>query len=163
MQRTDFERFRAVMTGMAKLYERELDAPLLDAYWLSLRDWDLAQFEAAAAYLMQTCEFMPRPAAFTKLREASRPSAGESWARVLEHIKGAYRDGAGLDDGGPIDRAVQALGGYAAIAFRNIDHLHFVERRFVERYDELCDAAAVSERFAQALDAPLQHFRVGRQ
>ena len=80
MQQSDFQRFRAVMTGMAKVYERELDALLLDAYWVALRDWSLEDFERAAGELMRTNEFMPRPAAFNALRKAAtKLLASEAW------------------------------------------------------------------------------------
>lgn len=86
MQQADFTRFRAVMTGMGELYQRELSGPLLDAYWLALRDWPLAEFEAAAAHLMATATFMPRPAEFNALRKAGRQTAGEAWLAVLENV-----------------------------------------------------------------------------
>ena len=134
MQRSDFPRFRELMAGMAKLYERELDAPVLDAYWLALADWSLEEFERAAAHLMATSAFMPRPAHFTALRKAETPTAGEAWARVLEHVKGAYRDGSGIDRGGPIDQAARGLGGYRVIAFYDTAYLGALERRFAEYY-----------------------------
>lgn len=133
MQQSDFERFRAVMVGMGKVYEREIDGPLLDAYWLALRTWPLKDFEAAAAHLMQVSEFMPRPAAFANLRKSASPTTGEAWSQVLEHIRGAYRDGSGIDDG-PIDAAVRALGGYRALAMHNSDFMHVMERRFAEHF-----------------------------
>lgn len=136
MQQADFQRFHAIMTGMAKVYEREIDNPLLDAYWLALGDWSLGEFERGAATLMRTSKFMPRPADFNDLRKADRPTAGEAWARVLEHCKrGRYRDGSGIDP--EIDQAVRALGGYRAIAMTEVDQLRFVERRFAEHYGDI--------------------------
>lgn len=139
MQPADMDRFRAVMAGMAKLYERELDAPLMDAYWLALRRWSLHEFEQAAGHLMTTSKFMPRPADFNELRKAARPTAGEAWAEVLEHIKGGYRSG-GLNP--ETDHAVRTLGGYRALAMLDADQLPWLERRFAEHYG---DMAAVAE------------------
>ena len=36
MHGSDSTTFRALMTGLGKVYEREIDEPLLDAYWLAL-------------------------------------------------------------------------------------------------------------------------------
>lgn len=139
MQQADFTRFRAVMTGMGELYQRELSGPLLDAYWLALRDWPLAEFEAAAAHLMATATFMPRPAEFNALRKAGRQTAGEAWLAVLENVRrSAYRYGDTV--GGAADRAVAALGGYHVVGHCDLDKLGFPERRFAEHYDALQDA-----------------------
>lgn len=142
MRQADFQRFRAVMTGIAKVYEREIDGALLDAYWLALRDWSLADFEAAAAHLMRTSKFMPRPADFHELREAGRQTAAEAWLQALRHAaSSAYRNG---PLGDPlIDRAVRAIGGYGAIAMCDEDKLHFIERRFAEHYESIQDAEEV--------------------
>lgn len=142
MERNDFERFRDVMTGMAKVYERELDGLVLDAYWMALRDWTLAEFERAAAHLIAHSEFMPRPAAFNAMRQSmAQPTVGEAWARVLEHIKGPYRSGMGIDDGGPIDTAVAGLDGYRELALCEVQFLPRL--RFAERYEEALDMATL--------------------
>jgi hypothetical protein len=155
MQQTDFQRFKALMNGMAKLYERELDGPVLDAYWLALRNWELADFEAGAAHLMRTSTFMPRPADFETLRKAGRPTAGEAWASVLASVRAGYSrwTGGGVSrdpsftppDNVLIDRAVQAIGGYDAIGMSNRDQTPFLERRFCEHYDAIRDAEEVRQ------------------
>jgi hypothetical protein len=178
MQQSDFARFRAVMTGMGELYQRELSGPLLDAYWLALRDWSLADFEGAAAHLMATATFMPRPAEFNALRKAGRPTAGEVWPKVVEFVRrGYYRW-----EGGPVSRnnavpipelpdlaraAVQALGGFHVIAMHDESKLHFLERRFAEHYDAMRDAedvrAAVPQIAAHGASAlPMPNLRIGR-
>lgn len=144
MQTDDFPRFHAVMQGMAKLYERDLDRVLLDVYWLALGSWSLAQFEQAAGHLMATSRFMPRPADFTDLRRASRPTAGEAFARALKHAaSSAYRSGP-LGDA-VIDAAVAALGGYGVIAMSDDEGVRFLERRFAEHYGAIAEVEAVRD------------------
>lgn len=162
----EFSRFHAVMTGMAELYQRELSPVLLDAYWISLRDWPLEAFEAAAGQLMKTAEFMPRPADFTALRKAGRATAGEAWAKVLEFARKGYIrwDGGGRPtrdnsvespDEQLIDRAVRAIGGYEAIAMSPTDKTHFLEKRFCEHYSDIQDAEEIREAVPQiAFDEP---------
>jgi hypothetical protein len=149
MKGTDLARFKETMTRLAKVYDRELDAVVLDAYWTALSDWAIEDFETAALHLMRSSVHMPRPADFNALRKASRPTAAEAWARVLQHCKGAYRDGGGLDGGGPIDDAVAGLGGYKAIAHYNIDYLGALQRQFVDRYGEQSDAHETRESVPQ--------------
>lgn len=145
MQQTDFGRFKAIMAGMAKLYEKELEPILLDVYWLALRDWTLGEFESAAGQLMRTQTFMPRPAEFMALKRAAQPTAGEAWARVLQHLKGAYRAGWLTPE---IDRAVAPLGGYRALAMMPTDELHWQEKRFAEHYADMAEAGETRESLA---------------
>lgn len=134
MTADDFSRFRSVLAGMSKLYERELDAPLLDAYWLALRDWPLAEFEQAAGHLMRSARFMPRPADFTDLRKAARMTSSEAFAVALQHGRGAWRAGPAVPE---VERAVQGIGGWLLIAHATTDNLRFLERRFADAYAEL--------------------------
>jgi len=148
MQASDFARFRAVMTGMAELYQRELSGPLLDAYWLALAEWDLTEFEAAAAQLMKTEEFMPRPVSFNNLRKAGRTTAAEVWIDVLDHARhdspnfmnGHVR---GLSD--LANRALNAIGGLNAVAMSDPSKTVFLERRFSEVYEQMSESDEVRE------------------
>lgn len=155
MHESDANRFRDVIRGLGKVFGSEADAVLLDAYWLALRDWPFEEFERAAKQLLLTSKFMPRPADFHELRKAALPTAGEAWAKVLQHLKGGYRFGAGLtpeiEGTGltpQIDRVVASIGGYRALAMMDIDQLPWMERRFAEHYRELAD---VSERRGEPL------------
>ena len=144
MTADDYERFRNVITGMARMFEREVDAQLLDLYWLALRSWPLDEFENTAAHLLGTCRFMPRPVDFNECRQAQLPTAGEAWAQVLDCVKRSdYRRG--ITPGGAIDAAVQAVGGFAVIGFTDEEKLGFVERRFSEAYKDAQKVTATRE------------------
>lgn len=138
MLQADFARFRAVMAGMAELYQRELSGTLLDAYWLALRDWALPDFEAAAGHLMATATFMPRPSDFNALRKAGRETAAEAWARVVADSP-RWRQGIQGDDDPLIDACIRAVGGNEKIAMTDVAELHWLEKRFTEAYEELRD------------------------
>ena len=138
MHANDFERFRGVMAGMAKVYEREIDSTLLDAYWLALRDWPLADFEQAAGHLLGNSKFMPRPADFNDLRRASKPAAAEVWAlarKSIQYTPHGYVEKAGIDP--LISQALRVIGGPDALAMCPADKLTFLEKRFSEAYANL--------------------------
>lgn len=148
MQQNDFQRFRAVLNGMAKLYDKELDSVLLDAYWMALRPWSLGDFEAAAATLMETSRFMPRPVDFKSIRDAGINTASEMWPQVLTACV-QWRDSLlSIDD--RTDRAVAALGGYRAIAMADTEMaLPHLGRRFIEIYTELTEVDGARESLSQ--------------
>jgi len=149
---TDGNRFRSLLAGMGRMFGQDLDGVVLDAYWLALRDWSFEAFEAACGQLTRTSKFMPRPADFVALAKAHETTPSEAWDAVLQHCKGAYRDGSGIDDGGPVDQAVAGLGGYRAVAFYNIEFLPVLARQFAERYDESRDVSATRAALPQLAD-----------
>lgn len=154
MQQPDFTRFRAVMAGMAEMYQRELSGTLLDAYWLALRDWSLPDFEAAAGHLMAVNTFMPRPSDFNALRKAGRPTSAEAWQLAWQgNPTGDYA----------IAQALAAAAGPERLGMINIDRLPWVEKRFREAYDELVDVVEhreavpqITQHTAPRLDGPTQ-------
>lgn len=139
----DYEAFCEIVIAFAELKGRKLSAPAIELYWRAMQHWTIEDFRAAAEHLLRTCEWMPLPSHFEALRKSSNPTAAEAWERVLEHCKGRYRDGSGVDDGGPIDRAVAGIGGYRAIAFHDSEKAHFLQREFAQRMRELEDVDAV--------------------
>lgn len=145
MQPSDGNRFRNLLIGIGRVYSQEPDALMLDAYWVALRDWPMKDFELACAQLLKTSKFMPRPADFTQLRDASRLTAGEAWALVLDIARsGDYQHGHVLEDA-QIAAAVRAIGGYHAIGMSNTDQTPFLERRFAEHYDAIGEREDIRE------------------
>lgn len=139
MQEKDYDAFTEVIIGFAEMKGKTLSSAAIKLYWNTMQHWSLTDFRMAAQQLLRTCEFMPTPKDFEDLLKAGRVTVGEAWEAVLQHCKGAYRDGSGIDSGGPVDRAVAALGGYRAIAFHDSEKLHFLERQFADRFAELED------------------------
>jgi hypothetical protein len=150
MQATDFERFEAIMLGMGEMYGKDVSSVLLDAYWIALRSWDLKDFEAACGHLMEHAKFMPRPAEFTALRKAGRPTAAEAWIKARQSLVWGlhgYTERAGADP--LISRALRAIGGANVLAMTDEDKLPFLERRFIEHYESMSDATDTRESVPQ--------------
>lgn len=146
----DKPRFLAVLAGLAavKPGNTKLTPEALEVWWMALREWDLGDFEAAAAHLLRTSEFMPNPYHFERLRKSGRQTAGEAWAAVLEYVRKGFwhwtgggiptPNGLAPEPPDPLtERVVRALGGYQVIAGSREDGLPFLERRFSEHYDAM--------------------------
>ena len=136
MQPTDKPRFATIVTCIYGLKDKTPTKVQLEAWWIAMQaDWTIEEFEAAAAKVMQTAEYLATPADFAKLRKAATPDAGAAWALVMQHIRsGKYRDGIPIGDP-VIDAAAAAVGGYKAIAFHDVDKLHFLARTFGEHFE----------------------------
>lgn len=152
MTPNDRQKFAAIITGFAELKGKSLSRAALDLYWHAMQDWSIADFETAAAILLRKCQFMPMPKDFDDLRSAARPTAGEAWAAVLQHLKGGYRTG-GLSP--EIDRAVAALGGYRTLAMMPVDQLPWQAKRFAEAFAEVQDVAEARAALPEVLRAAL--------
>jgi hypothetical protein len=160
MTNQDLEDFGRAIVGLAEVHGRQTTPQLVRLYWSALQHWRRDEFLAAAKHFLRA-RFMPKPFDFEQLRRSGMPTAAEAWARVLTHTRGPYRDGSGLDDDGPIDRAVAGLGGYRALAFRDTQYLAIDERRFVAVFDQLVDVdearRAVPEIASKVADGLLDH------
>jgi len=86
------------------------------------------------------------------LRKKGEVSAHEAWAKALHHAEGAWRKGV-LGDA-LTDRVVGMLGGYSVVAFTNTDKLGFLERRFLDAYNDLLDTSVVREALPDLTERP---------
>lgn len=139
--------FLAVLNGLAAVKPgAKLTPEALEVWWRAMRPWSIEDFRAAAAELVRTVEFFPNPFHFEQLRKAaSRITAGEAWARVREVARAG-----GTTSGDPrIDRVARVLGGYRTLGMTSTDQMQFLERRFVEHFEDMGDADDAREALPQ--------------
>lgn len=166
MQHSDRTEFLKVLNGLAAMKGKPLAVEALDLWWLSMQKWSLADFKAAAAHLVTSCQFMPTPYDFAQLKKAGELTAGEAWAEAIAYCSGKRKD----VPTGRVARAARAVGGFHAIGHANIEtSLPHIERRFKEAYEELADVEETREALPQvatskdllALDKPRNVVDIG--
>jgi hypothetical protein len=145
MQESDVTQFRNVIVGMGRMFGQEIDALVLEMYWLALKGWELGEFKAAAAKLLGSAKFMPRPADFNELRNASRLTAGEAFAAAMAVARQSSQHRANTSGDARIDAAAAACGGYFAMGMNQTEKLGFLERRFAEHFESISDATEARE------------------
>lgn len=143
MDSGDRPEFVRVLNGLAAIKRVDLTKEAYEIWWQSMKNWSIDDFRDAAGYLLKNCQFMATPYDFEQLRKKGKPSPHEAWAMALHHADGAWRQGV-LGDA-LIDRVVAALGGYSVIALTHKDKLGFLERRFLDTYNDLLDTSVVRE------------------
>lgn len=142
MRPSDKPKFVTTLVGLAAIKGRELTDEAIDLWWLSMAAWSIEDFTAAAAHLIGACQFMPTPYDFAQLRKAGEPTAGEAWERVLA--------GAKLEPGSRVARAAQIVGGQFAVRHADVERdLPFIQKRFMEAYEDLRDADVVRQALPQ--------------
>jgi hypothetical protein len=140
MQTSDYPEFLRVVNGLAvmKPGANTLTPEALDMWWLSLADWTIEEFRAAAAQLAVSVEFMPNPYHFAQLRKkASTEVCGEAWGNLLLVIR---RSGYGRENLSPkVERVIAAMGGWSVLSMMKTEELPFREKRFRELWEEIGD------------------------
>ena len=143
MDSSDRPEFARVLSGLAAIKGKDLTKDVIEIWWQCLKNWPVSDFKKAAGYLLNNCQFMPTPYDFEQLRKKGETSAHEAWGMALHHAEGAYRKGV-LGDA-LTDRVVAMLGGYGVIALTHQEKLGFLERRFLDAYNDLLDTGGVRE------------------
>lgn len=134
MNNEDKQEFVRVLNGLAAIKRVDLTKEAYEMWWLSMNDWDIADFRGAASHLLKSCEFMPAPHDFEQLKKAQKPNAREAWADALAFADGRWRTEIHPDP--TVNDVVHSLGGWSAIALCNLEKLGFLERRFLDTYSE---------------------------
>lgn len=148
MRDADKPEFLRILNGLAAVKPgAKLTPEALDMWWMSLADWTIAEFKAAAAHLAKTSEFFPNPYHFNQLRKAGQPTSGEAFERARQIVRRLFpREYASHQSGDArLDAAVRACGGYEALAMCTSENIGFFERRFAEHFESISDAEAVRE------------------
>jgi hypothetical protein len=114
-------------------------------FWLSMQDWTIEEFKAAAAHLNKAVEFMPNAFHFEQLRKAGQSTSGEAFERARQIVRRLNpREYIGHQSGDArLDAAIRACGGYEALAMCTTENIGFFERRFAEHFDTISDAESV--------------------
>ncbi len=140
---SDRPEFVRVLNGLAAIKRVDLTKDAYELWWQSMKDWSIDSFKDAAGYLLKNCQFMATPYDFEQLRKKGKPSPHEAWAMAMQHVEGAWRQGP-LGDA-LTDQVVAMLGGYSVIALTHKEKLGFLERRFLDAYNDLLDTSGVRE------------------
>ncbi len=140
---SDRPEFVRVLNGLAAIKRVDLTKEAYELWWQCMKNWPIEDFKEAASYLLKNCQFMPTPYDFEQLERKSAPSAHEAWAQALQHADGPWRQGV-LGDA-LIDQVVSMLGGYRTLALTDGDKLGFLERRFIDAYNDFQDTNVVRE------------------
>jgi len=152
----DRPEFVRVLNGLAAIRRVDLTKDAYELWWQCLKDWPVSDFKDAAGYLLKNCQFLPTPYDFEQLRKKGETSAREAWALALDHAGGAWRKGV-LGDA-MTDRVIAMLGGYPVIALTSTDKLGFLERRFMDAYNDLLDTDGVRKALPDLTEkTPLQN------
>jgi hypothetical protein len=137
MRDADKPNFLRILNGLAAVKPgAKLTPESLDLWWITMVDWSLDEFRAAASHLARTVEFFPNPFHFDQLRRtAAEQTAGDAWAQVLAKVRTmSPRESATVAP--RIDAVVRQMGGYGHLACMTQEDIPHRARRFAELWVE---------------------------
>lgn len=123
MKAEDRNRFKAALSMLCATFAREVTEALLDGFWYSLADLDIAMVEVGCRRALRDCKRMPMPAEIRELsgEEPVAAQAIRAWQtlRMGMRIHGAYAS-VNFDDKA-INATVRNMGGWEQLCRTDID------------------------------------------
>lgn len=132
----NFEVFRKMMMELSEIFDKPLNETKVGAYWKYLEKYTDEQVSLAYGELMEG-KFFPRPNSFKEIIEgATSHHSHEAWQEVLSMAgnHGAYASINFIDN--KIPDAIRAAGGWNEICVCPKRELHWLEKKFIERYED---------------------------
>jgi hypothetical protein len=150
-------RFAQVMASLSEVFDpgRDISALKTEIYFKVLEKFRIEEIEKAASILIgtRTLASFPKPAEIIGLMQPKdvepRIDKLEAWGMVMS---GLEMDRVPNDYG--IQKAIRRLGGWDYLKGKSYDELHWLEKRFIEHYEQI-DRGDELERICQRSEAEL--------
>jgi len=129
------QEFATIMAALCAAFNKELDEPTLQAYWMACEDMPLSEFRIGATRCMREMEYLPKPGHIRRSGGALTPEsrcvlAFEVMSRTVSE-QGAYASVC-FDD--PlINATIRNMGGWLEICNSPADKFNGLIRRDFER------------------------------
>lgn len=89
MTEDDKGTFTQALTGLAMALDREIETPMLLAYWSAIKHLSLDEFESTCVRCLQRMRFFPKPVEFLEMAGGKTPDgqAMDAWPAVLAALR----------------------------------------------------------------------------
>lgn len=137
-KRVDYEKFLAILTGVADYYSKELSEGVIELYWQGLQQYDIQAVEKALWDHTQNPDngqFMPKIADLTRAMQGrTQDQAAIAWSKVDQAVRriGTYQDV--VFDDPIIHRVISDMGGWIWLGNQIEDEWPFIAKNFENRY-----------------------------
>lgn len=149
MQSSELGQFKTALQKVFVLYDKQLNAILLDVWWDALQPYTLAEVTRALTVHVRnpdTGQYLPKPADVIKaLRGNSANTAQSAWTKVDGAVRKVGPHKSVAFDDPIIHRVIQDMGGWIKINKITNEELPFVQREFESRYRGFSVAGDIPE------------------
>ena len=142
-QKKDKIRFAQVMAALGEVFDfrRETSALKTEIYFKTLEKFPIEEIEKACAKLIKsrvTASF-PKPAEIIGLMKPKdahlKIDKFEAWGMVMSGLECGT-----IPKDGRIQEALRRLGGWTWLQDKGYDDLHWLEKRFIEHFEQIVES-----------------------
>ena len=137
------ETFMASLALISTAFDRKISEPLIEGYWIALRDLTDEELAVATKRALSECTFMPVPAELLGLAGRAR-SLDADVAQAWQTVRGAIDKHdyivASIDFGQLVNAVIRNLGGWDTLCratLPELDNPGWLRKRFDEVYRAL--------------------------
>lgn len=137
------ETFMASLALISTAFDRKISEPLIEGYWIALRDLTDEELAVATKRALSECTFMPVPAELLGLAGRARSldaDAAQAWQAVRSAIDKHDYLVATIDFGQLVNAVIRNLGGWDTLcraSLSELDNPGWLRKRFDELYRTL--------------------------
>ena len=137
MRDSDDKRFKALLSGLAEFYRRDLTEAMLEGYWLALKPYPIDEIEAAVTRCLGECKFMPMPTDIVEHASGFVPvgvRAERAWVCLQDAIR-AHGGWASIEfEDRAIADIVRRMGGWERVSGMTYDEVDWRRKEFAQLY-----------------------------
>ncbi len=130
--------FGTRILGIGLIYEKEISKPVIDLYWLALRDLELSQVEKGLQMHLKdpvAGSYMPKPADIRRHACQPKKTGQIAWAEVQRTlVKYNTYDSVQFADG-TINRVIKDMGGWVWLSGQMDSEAPWTQKEFEKLYD----------------------------
>jgi hypothetical protein len=131
----NIKKFAENMTLLSDIHNKEISKTIADAYFEILKPYSDEQCLKTFKKLIATSKFFPKPADFIEiLEEAKVLTHCSAWAEVMKGLNNNK-----IPDNPKIQKIIAVLGGWDNLSLQSYDELVWVEKRFIEYFNDMID------------------------
>jgi hypothetical protein len=142
-QKKDKIRFAQVMAALGEVFDsgRETSALKTEIYFKALERFQIEEIEKASSMLIgtRTTASFPKPAEIIGCIKPkaieSRIDKLEAWGMVMSGLEMGR-----LPNDNSIQETIRRLGGWNYLQDKSYDELHWIEKRFIEHYEQILES-----------------------
>lgn len=137
------ESFAAGVAMLTAAFGKQLDAPVIELYWMGLNDLSDEEFKQALSRAARECKFMPAPAELRAFARQPRDLAHEAaiaWAAVRKAIDRIDYTARSVDFGPVVNACIRQLGGWDSLCNATVTDLDvWKPKEFYRLYEVFAD------------------------
>ena len=132
--------FAEMMSALSILYDKEIPDMLSKMYWEVLVNYSDDEVKFMFNQAIANCKFFPKPSELIQFvktqkqeqKQLEKINSLEAWGMVMSGLEYGR-----IPSDDKIQEVIHRLGGWDYLKGKTYDDLHWLEKRFIEHYEQI--------------------------